>query len=315
LLYDALRKAIQMITLLYNLKGLPGWRQSKHNQKKIKKLYRQIQKLRHSTSKNPDKIAEKRRKIIEAHQEYIDIANSMLCRIKHDLQKIQEMKINKFESLLEKTKKFIKHTERQIDQIKKRVFEGIKISHDEKIFSVFQEHTEWICKGKAGITQELGLRVCIMEDNFGFILHHQVMQRETDDKVTLPFVKKVKNLFSSLNSCSFDKGFYTPANKLELAKLIDHAILPKKGKLSAQDKKIEYSEEFIKARRKHSGIESAINALENHGLDRCPDHGIHGFKRYVALAVLARNIQVLGNILQKREKIYEKYKQRQRLRA
>lgn len=315
LLYDALRKAIQTITVLYNLIGLPGWRQSKHNQKKIKKLFRQIQKLRHSTSKNPDKIAEKKRKIIEAHQEYIDIANSMLYRIKHDLQKIQEMKINKFENFLEKTKKFIKHTERQIDQIKKRVLEGIKITHDEKIFSVFQEHTEWICKGKAGITQELGVRVCIMEDNFGFILNHLIMQNQTDDKVTLPFVKNAKNLFPCLNSCSFDKGFYTPANKLELAKLIDHAILPKKGKLSAQDKKIEYSEEFIKARRKHSGIESAINALENHGLDRCPDHGVHGFKRYVALAVLARNIQVLGNILQKREKIYKKYKQRQRLRA
>jgi hypothetical protein len=41
-------------------------------------------------------------------------------------------------------------------------------------------------------------------------------------------------------------------------------------------------------------VESAINALENHGLDRCLDHGIDGFKRYVSLAVLARNIQILG---------------------
>ena len=304
-----------MITSLYNLAGLPGWRQSKHNQKKIKRLVRRIQKLRHSTSKNPDKIAEKIKKIIEAHQDYIDIANSMLYRIKHDLKKIEEMKIDRLKSLLEGTNKFIKHAERQINQIEKRVFEDIKIPHDEKIFSVFQEHTEWICKGKAGITQEMGLRVCIMEDNFGFILNHLVMQNQTDDKVTLPFVIKAKKFFPELNSSSFDKGFYTPANKLELVKLIDHAILPKKGKLSAQDKKIEYSEEFIKARRKHSGIESAINALENHGLDRCPDNGIHGFKRYVALAVLARNIQVLGNILQKREKRYGKYKKRQPLRA
>jgi len=41
--------------------------------------------------------------------------------------------------------------------------------------------------------------------------------------------------------------------------------------------------------------------LEVHGLDRCPDHGIHGFKRYVALAVLARNIQQLGVKLRQKE--------------
>jgi len=46
----------------------------------------------------------------------------------------------------------------------------------------------------------------------------------------------------------------------------------------------------IRLRHQHSAVESAINALEQHGLDQCPDHGITGFKRYVALAVLARNI-------------------------
>ncbi|MEA1866937.1 MAG: ISNCY family transposase, partial [Thermodesulfobacteriota bacterium] len=61
------------------------------------------------------------------------------------------------------------------------------------------------------------------------------------------------------------------------------------------------SEEFIQARRKHSAVESSINALENHGLDRCLDHGINGFKRYVALAVVARNIQIIGHILQQKE--------------
>jgi len=59
--------------------------------------------------------------------------------------------------------------------------------------------------------------------------------------------------------------------------------------------------EFIRIRKTHSGVESAINALENHGLDRCPDHGIDGFKRYVSLGILARNIQKLGQVIQKQE--------------
>ena len=81
---------------------------------------------------------------------------------------------------------------------------------------------------------------------------------------------------------------------------MDNVVLPRKGKLSLKAKEIEHSESFIEARRKHSAIESAINALENHALDRCPDHGLIGFKRYVALAVLARNIQILGARIQQK---------------
>ena len=57
--------------------------------------------------------------------------------------------------------------------------------------------------------------------------------------------------------------------------------------------------EFVSLRKKHAAVESAINALECHGLDRCLDHGIAGFKRYVALAVLARNVLRLGQIQHK----------------
>ena len=114
-------------------------------------------------------------------------------------------------------------------------------------------------------------------------------------------VQGAKERFSDLNGCSFDKGCYNPYNLIKLNKLLDSVTLPKKGKLSLADKEIEYSEEFIRERKKHPAVESAINVLENHGLDLCPDHGIDGFMRYVALAVTARNMQILGNIIQKKE--------------
>ena len=72
--------------------------------------------------------------------------------------------------------------------------------------------------------------------------------------------------------------------------ILDYVVLPQKDKLPHQDKELEYSEQFIQKRKQHSAVESVINALENHGLDRCSDHGIDSFKRYVALAVLARNL-------------------------
>ena len=83
--------------------------------------------------------------------------------------------------------------------------------------------------------------------------------------------------------------------------MADFLVLLIKGKLSKTRQEIESSEEFVGARRQHSAVESALNALEVHGLDTSPDHGIHGFKRYTALAVVARNVQRLGTLLRKRE--------------
>jgi IS5 family transposase len=299
LLFDAIAKVIHLITFLCLLVGIPGWRQSQHNIKKIKKLFRKAQNLKRSTAQDEKKKAERQEVIIAAHQAYLDVVGSFLERVKETIKILREGHLSKEEKLQE-VEKYIKDAERQINQIRTRVIEGKDIPHDKKVFSIFEEHTEWICKGKAGVSQELGVRVCILDDQYGFILHYQVMEKQTDDKVAVSMVKEAKEKFPGLSMCSFDKGFYTPMNKEELKKLLDTVILPKKGKLSSSDKEVEYSEEFIQARRKHSAVESAINALENHGLDRCPDNGTAGFKRYVALAVLARNIQILGNIVQQK---------------
>ena len=81
---------------------------------------------------------------------------------------------------------------------------------------------------------------------------------------------------------------------------------------------LERAEETIRVlreRKKHPAIESAINASENHDLDLCPDHGTDGFDRYVALAVTARNIQILGNIIQKKELRRQKRGKKHRLAA
>jgi hypothetical protein len=198
-------------------------------------------------------------------------------------------------------KAYIFHAERQIDQIRTRVVHGESIAHHEKVFSLFEQHTEWISKGKAGVPVELGLKICIVKDQFGFILHHHVMRNETDDKIAVSMIEETQRRFVDFKTCSFDKGFHSPYNQKQLASLLDKVVLPRKGKLSAINKEIENSEEFKQARRKHSAVESSINALGNHGLDRCPDHGLKGFKRYVALAVVARNIQILGHILQQKE--------------
>ena len=204
---------------------------------------------------------------------------------------------SKTEHQFSKLDVFMVHATRQIDQIRRRVLEGQVIPHADKVFSLFQPHTEWISKGKAGVPVELGLRVCIVEDQHRFILHHQVMEKTTDDAIAMAIMSEAVARFSNIKSISMDKAFHSPSNQTELKALIPQVVLPKKGKLSALERERQAEPEFARLRRQHSAVESAINALENHGLDICPDHGIVGFKRYVAMAVVARNIQRLGAIL------------------
>lgn len=300
LLFDAIRKTIILIMRLCGQVNIGGWRQGKKGLRKIKQLFRKAQQMKRSTSINEKKKAERNQLIITAHLAYLELVRFFLDRAKESIAMIDQFDMM-VQLKIQKIEKYIAHAERQINQVYKRVVEGETIPHHEKVFSIFQEHTEWIVKGKAGVSQELGLRVCIVKDQYGFILLHRVMQNETDDKIAVPIIEETIRRFSDFRSCSFDKGFHSPKNQEELAAILDKVILPRKGRLSAINKEIERSEEFIQAKHKHSAVESSINALENHGLDRCLDHGIHGFKRYVALAIVARNIQMVGHILQQKK--------------
>ncbi len=144
---------------------------------------------------------------------------------------------------------------------------------------------------------EFGVKVCILEDQHRFILHHHVMEKQPDDQVAVLMVTQAKQRFPNLNATSFDKGFHSPANQTQLPEHLEQVTLPRKGKRSQQALAVETSAAFVAARRAHSAVESAINALGVHGLDMCPDHGIAGFKRYVAIAIVAKNIHRIGAIL------------------
>ena len=303
LLYDAMRKVIALSAQWSESHGLSDWRQHAYNIRQFKRLMRSAQNKKRGKTKDEQQQAKKQSLILEAHQQYLDIAQGHLKSASETIIRIVELGNT---SMLDVAKKleiegFMQHALRQIDQIKRRVILGEVIGHAEKVFSIFEPHTEWISKGKAGVPQELGLKVCILEDQHQFILHHQVMAKTTDEQITVSMVTEAKARFPKLNVCSFDKGFHTPANQVALKEQLALAVLPRKGKLSQRAREIETSKEFVKARHAHSAVESAINALEVHGLDRCPDHGIVGFKRYVALAVVARNIHRIGAILTKRE--------------
>jgi hypothetical protein len=306
LLYDAVRKTIETSAALSETEGLSDWRQSAYNIRCVKKAYRRAQQRKRSSAKDPAKRAARLEAIRTAHAEYLALCEGFLERARLTRIKLQHgfgWPAGAFSALDD----FIAHAERQIDQVRRRVLQGERIPHGEKVFSIFEPHTEWISKGKAGVPVELGLRVAVSEDQFGFILSHRVMQHESDDQVAVPMVEDLAQRYPDIASVSFDQGFHSPANQQRLAEVVDFPVLPKKGKRSQPEQEREHSPRFQRLRRRHSAVESAINALEAHGLDRCPDHGIDGFKRYVALAVVARNLHRLGAVLLAQDAEQDKY--------
>lgn len=292
---DACRKVIEFAAALSGQYKLPGWRQQEHLKREHRKHYHTVRNLKHSAAACDAKKQHRQHDIEIAHLDYIQYSLNLLHKAEHTSALIQKSQPD--ESRLENLKYHIAHSYHQIDLIYRRVIEHQEIPHGEKVFSIFEPHTEWISKGKAGVPVELGLRVCVLQDQFGFTLNHRVMQKQTDDQVAVPIVKAAKACFPRLTQVSFDKGFWSPGNLEKLEELLERVILPKKGRLSEADKKREHHIEFIRAKRKHSAVESDINALENSGLDKCPDKGIEAFKRYVALAVVGNNLKRLGKVL------------------
>jgi transposase, IS5 family len=120
-----------------------------------------------------------------------------------------------------------------------------------------------------------------------------------------PLTARLRQRFEgrTIYSHSFDKGFYSKDNLKTLQQAgIEQVVLPKRGKRNQEETQRESTPEFRQLRNAHSAVESNINMLEHHGLNRCPDKGLHGYKRYAGLSVLAYNLHILGNCLIAKER-------------
>jgi len=183
---------------------------------------------------------------------------------------------------------------KHIDLVERRIIKGETIPQSEKMMSIFETYTEWIVKGKMRPSVELGKNASITSDQYNLILYHKVMNKEQDRDIVVETADWLLNRYKPINSMSFDKGHWNAENRALLELEIPHVILPKLGKLTAEEKEIEESKIFKRLKNKHSAIESNINELEHRGLDRCPDRTYPHFKTYIALGICAYNLKKIG---------------------
>jgi IS5 family transposase len=294
LLWDASRKILDIINwFTEKYPSVEGWRKSHDWYSSLKNLSRAIGQAGSSGGKG------KAERLIKAAKQYTTKATALRDKINNtkdslpledSLDLAKAIELEHFVILLDK----------HIDLVERRLIKGEKIPHEEKIFSLFEQYTEWITKGKSRPNVELGKKLSITTDQYGLIIDYHIMENESDSEIVLSTADRVLSKYEIL-SWSFDKGYWHKDNKWILSTKVPSVIMPKKGKRNRQEEEDEHSIEFKKLRNKHSAIESNINELEHSGLDRCPDRGFHGFKRYVGMGVVAHNLQRIGKELLKQE--------------
>jgi len=255
------------------------------------------------TQKNGGK--NKQGRVLSAVKKYLKKARELQVKVKASLDLLEQCELS-FPEVAERLQGdyFLDMLIKHINLIERRLINGEVIPHKEKIFSLFEPYTHWINKGKTHPSVELGRKIILTTDQNDLILYYKVMEQAADKNETLPLMDRLFMLYgeNAFDSMSFDKGFSSMDDRELLELFIPNVIMPKKGRLNLEDKARQNTKKFKQLRNKHSAIESNINALEHHGLNRCPDKGFSGFKRYAGLGVLAYNCHKIGNKLFEKEK-------------
>lgn len=300
LIGDGMRKIIPLCVELAAEIGQSGWRQGEHLLKRVKEHVRTISQI--SASKSPRAKAS----LPKAYQRLLDRVSLILERAK-TLQKQAESgpQATPAFSLAQELKRWIELTEQVCDTAFRRVLLKESVPNSEKLFSLFETHTQLYRRGKAGTPNQFGRLVLVFEDGAGFISHYHLMDREAcDADVIVEQTRAAQNRHQgAIKTASFDRGFYSPENEKQLLSVVEEACLAPRHPQQYAARLANASVEFHRLRQRHPGIESAIGALQSgNGLKRSRDRSEVGFERYLGLAILGRNIHVLGKLLIARRK-------------
>jgi IS5 family transposase len=300
--WDAGRKCLDTVKLLSEKYGIEGWRKLKYWYRNFKNTYRCLSKVCFGPGRKNENT------IKELTTQYLRLAKGLEEKISESITRGYEQLIFNDDLILlvivMELEKYLQYLKKLSKLVERRLLNGEKIPSEDKIYSIFEPHTEWLSKGKLGGKKvELGHNILVVSDQYDFIVHHKVVEKIADAQLTVPTVQSIKEKFTDkqIDSISFDKNFYSKENKEQVSELVNKVIMPKKGKRSIDEKNEEETKEFKTLKNKHSAIEANINQLENNGLNRCPDKGLKNYKRYVALGVLSYNLHHLGKLLKKED--------------
>jgi IS5 family transposase len=195
-------------------------------------------------------------------------------------------------------------TERVIAQARRRVLEGESVPNADKLFSLFEPHTDLIKRGKAQTPVEFGHKVFVAESARGLITDYQVLDgNPIDDTHVAPSLERHHDLFAvPLDLYAADRGFFSPpALEACVAAGVAVECIPQRGGRKSPERAAqEKSRRFRAGQRFRAGIEGRISVLfRGRGMKRCRLHGRERFEVFVGAAVLANNLLVVAELLRR----------------
>lgn len=295
LIWDGIRKLLPVSRKLGESLDQPGWRQTSHQLKKTKRQVREIARL--SASDSPKAKAE----VYPAYGVLLSLVGVLLDRVRALKKAAEEATLSPTQQKwLDQINRWYDPTSRVVDTAFRRTQLRETVPNEDKVFSIFETHTQLYRRGKAGEPNQFGRLVMIYEDAAGFISHYYLMGRqELDSDVVIEQTKIAQAKHGGeIEEASFDRGYFSADNQAELETIVDNPCLPPRHRNQYAKWLAEASTRLIEARNRHSGIESAIGAFQSgNGMKRCRDRTEEGLQRYLGLAVLGRNLHVLGKLL------------------
>jgi len=196
--------------------------------------------------------------------------------------------------------------DRVISQARRRVLDREQVPNEEKIFSIFEIHTDLIKRGKILKPVEFGHKVYIAESSHGMITQYRVLDgNPADEDHVENSLKRHQETFGDAPSLySADRGFYSPDNIQQCKEAgVELVCIPQRGgKKSPVQTSYEKSRPFKDGQRFRAGIEGRISVLfRGRGMKRCLAEGRERFELLVGAAVLANNLMVIARLLIERQ--------------
>jgi len=185
--------------------------------------------------------------------------------------------------------------EKVIDQTTRRILHDEKVPAQEKIFSIFEPHTDIIIKDRRD--EYYGHKVCLTGGASNFISDCLIVDgNPADSTLTCQMLDRHDEIYGRypLNA-ALDGGFASKAN-LEAAKSRDikNVCFAKKRGLKEEDMCQSHSV-YKRLRRFRAGIESGISWLKrSFGFWRCTWKSFRSFKSYVWSSIVAANLFTLA---------------------
>jgi IS5 family transposase len=234
----------------------------------------------------------------QQYQELLEITRQTVEWARHtqkQLHKHQQQKTKRWVEILET---FLPRTQQVIDQTTQRILQGEQLPAQEKIVSLFEAHTNIICRGKESRLVEYGHKVWLNEVEGGLVSHYRILDgNPSDEQQWKPSLKAhLKTFHQPPQQASGDRGLFSESNEQLAHDLgVKRIILPQRGHRSKARLKHEHKAWFVKGRHWHAGVEGRISVLKRaHDLGRCLAHGLTGFQCWVGWGVIAGNLAVLG---------------------